>query len=66
MQPITRNDIIEELEKVKTDKEFKEILKKYPSRIFVNYEIKIDHAKYCSGDNWCLDNNTGGLDEHER
>jgi hypothetical protein len=66
MQPITRNDIIEELERVKTDKEFKEVLKKYPSRIFVSYEIKIDHDKYCSGDNWCLDNNTGGLDEHER
>jgi hypothetical protein len=66
MKPIKREDIIEELDKVKNHQELTEVLKKYPTRIHVTLKFSIDSDHYALGGNWSLDNYTGLLDAEER
>ena len=67
MKPITTNDIIDELEQVYNDEEFKAILEKYPHRILVSLNFRIDGQTYVPsnkiGGNWVLNNYDGKLDE---
>jgi len=62
MKPISRYDVIEELDAVKTHDELIALIKKYPTRITANIDISVDCKPYNgNGNSIYFDGYTGNI-----
>ena len=56
MQPISIFNIQQEIENIKTDKDLKNLVANYPTRVHVTLHFQVDGEKYIPSGDYYIDN----------